>query len=156
MKGRGEQGRRLEDKQQDACLAALLGHLHVQLDTKGIVFLFESLTQYKQITHGPMEPAKHRVQCIQKHVSYIHQIIYTAYSTKQLSPNARLGVQHTADLGEQAAVGMRPASTRPENRFKGEHSFNSFVPQRSVFTNGNNCTPKLETRDPRMCLVLPW
>lgn len=101
--GRGEQGRQLEEKQQDACIAAILGHLHVQLDTKGIVSLFVSLTQYKQITHGPMELAKHRVQCIQKHVSYkehIHHIIYTAYSTKQLSLNARLVVQHAADLGE--------------------------------------------------------
>ena len=42
--GEGEQGRRLEQKQQDACVAALLGHLHVQLDTKGIVSLFVSLT----------------------------------------------------------------------------------------------------------------
>lgn len=57
--GRGEQGRRQEDKQQDACLAALRGHRHVQLDTEGIASLFVSLTQYKQITHGPMEPAKH-------------------------------------------------------------------------------------------------
>lgn len=72
----------LEDKQQDACFAVLLGHLHLQLDTKGIVSLFISLTQYKQITHGPAEPAKHRVQCIQKHASYkkhIHQIIYKTY-----------------------------------------------------------------------------
>lgn len=117
-KGRGERGRRMEDKQQDACLAALRGHLHVQLDTEGIVSLFVSLTQYKQITHGPMEPAKHTVQCIQKHVSYkehIHHIIYTAYSTKQLSANARLGVQSAADLGGRAAVGTRPALTR----FKG-------------------------------------
>lgn len=96
----------MEDKQQDACLAALLGHLHVQLDTKGIVSLFVSLTQYKQITHGPMEPAKHRAQCIQKYVSYkerIRQIIYTAFpapphphpTSKQLSANAR---RHAADL----------------------------------------------------------
>lgn len=81
--------------------------------------------------------------------------------TRHIPPNnchrmPGLGVQHAADLGEQAAVGMRPASTRPENSFKGEHSFNSYVPQRPVFTNGNNCTPKLETRDPRMWLVLSW
>lgn len=77
---KGERGRRLEEKQQDACVAALLGHPHMQLDTKGIVFLFISLTLYKHITHGPMELAKHRVQCIQNSVSYkedIHQIIYT-------------------------------------------------------------------------------
>lgn len=33
--------------------------IDVQLDTEGIASLFVSLTQYKQITHGPMEPAKH-------------------------------------------------------------------------------------------------
>lgn len=157
-KGRGgSRGRRLEDKQQDACLAALLGHLHVQLDTKGIVSLFVSLTQYKQITHGPMEPAKHRVQCIQNHVSYkehIHQIIYTACSTKQLSMNAKLGVQYAADLGEQAAGLDGTCFDSDQYQLKGEHRFNSYVPQRSVFMNGNNCAPKLETRDPRMCRVL--
>lgn len=69
-----------------------------------------------------MELAKHRVQCIQKHVSYkehIHQIIYKAYSTKQLSLNARLGVQRAADLGEQAAVSMGPAPTRTLKGVKG-------------------------------------
>lgn len=98
----GGTGRRLEEKQQDACLAALLGRLDVQLDTKGIVSLFISLTQYKQITHGPMGLAKHRVQCIQKHISYeerIHQTIYTAGFTKQLSLNAIAGLQRAADLG---------------------------------------------------------
>ncbi len=118
----GSRGGRLEEKQQDACLAALLGHLHVQLDTKGIVSLFVSLAQYKQITHGPMDPAKHRVHCIQNHLSYkehIHQIIYTVCSTKQLSPNAGLGDQYAADLGGQAAVSMRPALARTRIGLKG-------------------------------------
>lgn len=130
--GTGRQGRRQENKQQDACLAALLSALHVQLEAEGIV----SLSQYKQITHGPMEPAKHRVQCIQNHVSYeehIRHIIDAAYSTKQLSLDARLD----------------------RERLKGEHRFNS-LPQRPVFTIRNNCTPKLETREPRMCHVLSW
>lgn len=130
--GTGRQGRRQENKQQDACLAALLSALHVQLEAEGIV----SLSQYKQITHGPMEPAKHRVQCIQNHVSYeehIRHIIDAAYSTKQLSLDARLD----------------------RERLKGEHRFNS-LPQRPVFTIMNNCTPKLETREPRMCHVLSW
>lgn len=130
--GRGEQGRRQEDRQQDACLAALRGHRHVQLDTEGIASLFVSLTQYKQITHGPMEPAKHGLQCIQNPVSYKEHILHitdAAYSTKQLSLNARLGVQ----LG-------------------GEHRFSSLsVPQRPAFINWDNCTPELETREPRMC-----
>lgn len=46
--GMRKQGRRLEDKQQDACPAALRGRLHVQLDTGGDASLFRSLTQYKQ------------------------------------------------------------------------------------------------------------
>lgn len=152
---KGRAGRRLDEKQQDACLAALLGHLHVQLDTKGIVSLFVSLAQYKQITHGPMERAKHRAQCIQKHVSYrerIHQTIYSAHSTKQLSADASLGGRRAADLREQAAVVMRPALTQTRKSLKGNAAFffffNSHVPQRSAFVN--NCTPKLETRDPRM------
>lgn len=131
-KGRGEQGGLLEEKQQDACFAALLGHLHVQLDTKGIVSLFVSLTQYKQITHGPMELAKHRFQCIQKHVSYkehIHQTIYKAYSPKQLSVNASLGVQHAADLREQPTVVMGPALSRTRNDL---NTASTYVPQQSL------------------------
>ena len=99
--------------------------------------LFVSLTQYKQITHGPMELAKHRVQCIQKHVSYeehIHQIIYTACCTKQLSVNAR---QRAADL-ERA--GRRCwDETCSECWLKGEERFNSSAPQRRVFMRANNC-----------------
>lgn len=103
-----------------------------------------------------MELAKHRVQCIQKYVSYkehIHQIIYKAYSPKQLSVNASLGVQHAADLREQTPVVMRPALTRTNNDL-GEHRFNLYVLQRSV--SRNNCTPTLETSDPRMCHVLMY
>lgn len=106
----------------------------MQLDTKGTASLFVSLTQYKQITHGPMELAKHRGQCIQRHVSaeeHIHQIIYGG---KLHQNNCQ---RMPADLRAPAAVTTRPAPARTRKSLKEKHRPDSHDPQRPALMN--NC-----------------
>lgn len=78
--------------------------------------------------------------------NHIHGILHQTTVTE-----CQAGVQHAADLREHGAVEMGDALIRTMNGLKGNliHMSHS-----RVFINGNNCSPKLETRDLRMCHVL--
>lgn len=91
--------------------------LHVQLDTKGTVSLSVSLTQCKQITHGLMVRAKHRIQCIQK-----ARIIQGAYLSNHIH-----GIPHqTTVTGCQLTWENAPSHDGTRSRF------NSSVPITAV------------------------